>query len=383
MPPTSLYIHMPWCIKKCPYCDFNSHKSPDQLPEAAYINALVEDFEQDLDRFGPREISSIFIGGGTPSLFSGESYQRLFTKLKDLVPFNPQIEITLEANPGTAEQARFEQYREIGINRLSLGIQSFHDPALKKLGRIHGASEAKNAINMARLAGFDRINIDLMYGIPDQTLQLGLADLHQAVEFGVNHLSWYQFTLEPNTYFYKYPPPLPKESMLEALEEEGKSLLQTAGFQRYEISAFHRQNDASQHNLNYWTFGDYFGIGAGAHGKLTHEVTHSVTRTQKNRLPKSYLDLTVPYVVETKTLDTHDLIFEFMLNATRLEQAIPFTLFTERTGLSVQRLKPLLINAQLAGWIELQEETWSVTPLGRRYTNDLQVLFLVEEEPGA
>jgi putative oxygen-independent coproporphyrinogen III oxidase len=376
MPPTSLYIHMPWCIKKCPYCDFNSHKSPEHLPEAAYINALLEDFELDLARFGPREISSVFIGGGTPSLFSGDSYQRLFSRLSDLVTFGKQIEITLEANPGTAEQARFEAYREIGINRLSLGIQSFHDPALKKLGRIHGSSEAKNAINMARLAGFDRINIDLMYGIPNQTLQLGLDDLQQALAFEVTHLSWYQFTLEPNTYFHKYPPVLPEENILEDIEEQGKHLLHTAGFQRYEISAFQRHDQASQHNLNYWTFGDYFGIGAGAHGKLTDFTTQSITRTQKHRLPKSYLDAGLPYQCETKVLSQHDMIFEFMLNATRLEERIPFILFTERTGLPLTMLLPILIKAKSAGWIELDENTWSVTSLGRRYTNDLQLLFL-------
>jgi putative oxygen-independent coproporphyrinogen III oxidase len=374
--PTSLYIHMPWCIKKCPYCDFNSHQAPQQLPEARYINALVEDFKQDIASFGSREISSVFIGGGTPSLFSGESYKQLFERLQALAPFQKNLEITLEANPGAVEQARFETYRKIGINRLSLGVQSFHDASLKKLGRIHGASEAKHAIQMASAVGFDNLNVDLMYGVPDQSVAMGLSDLQEALSSPITHLSWYQFTLEPNTYFHKFPPRLPPEETLCSLEEQGYQLLNQAGFKRYEISAFHSNHHTCQHNLNYWTFGDYFGIGAGAHGKLTDQVNKTVTRTQKTRLPKSYLASAAPHLSEVKSASEQDLIFEFMLNATRLEQAIPLSLFTERTALSSGLLMPFLHQAEALGWIELNDQAWKVTPLGRQFTNDLQSLFL-------
>lgn len=374
--PTSLYIHMPWCIKKCPYCDFNSHKAPQQLPEAAYIDALVEDFKQDIKAHGMREISSIFIGGGTPSLFSGASYEQLLHRLQDLSPFQKGMEITLEANPGAVEQARFEAYRQIGINRLSIGVQSFHDASLHKIGRIHGAAEAQRAIHMAQEVGFENINIDIMYGLPNQTIALGLADLEIAFSRSITHLSWYQFTLEPNTYFYKFPPPLPQEDALFALEETGHQMLRDAGFHRYEISAFGQAHRFSQHNLNYWTFGDYFGIGAGAHGKLTCLDSKKVSRTQKHRLPHTYLDPHLPYLVETKVLTAPDLIFEFMLNTTRLAHPIPMGLFTERTNLCISNLLPQLEAAKKAGFIHYDDEHWEVTRLGQRYTNNLQSLFL-------
>lgn len=371
--PTSLYIHMPWCIKKCPYCDFNSHQKTDYLPEDAYIKALLADFKLDLALSGKRELTSIFIGGGTPSLFSGESYQSLLSQLRSLVSFAKDIEITLEANPGSVEQARFEGYRKAGINRLSLGVQSFNRTSLKKIGRIHDEKEAMQAIHIARIVGFDNLNLDIMYGMPEQTPALALKDLEIALQFNPEHLSWYQFTLEPNTYFHKYPPRLPNEDYLAQIEASGLALLQENKLQRYEISAFARAHKQSQHNLNYWTFGDYFGIGAGAHGKLS---TDCITRTRKHRQPDDYLDATKPYLIEQTILTPEDLVFEWMLNTTRLEQPIAYSAFTERTGLSIDQLQPLLIEAEHRQFITLSADHWQITPLGRRYTNDLQLLFL-------
>jgi putative oxygen-independent coproporphyrinogen III oxidase len=373
--PTGLYIHMPWCIKKCPYCDFNSHVSHQPIPEQAYIDRLIQDLKTDIEHFGARSISSIFIGGGTPSLFSAESYQHLFSQLRDLLPFsNPGIEITIEANPGSVEQARFEGYLKAGINRLSLGIQSFHDQTLKQLGRIHDKQEAQQAIQTAMTLGFTNFNIDLMYASPNQSVELVLNDLHTALAYHPTHLSWYQFTLEPNTYFFRYPPPLPNEGLIAEMEQTGYQILNQHGFQRYEISAFSKAHHPCQHNLNYWTFGDYYGIGAGAHGKLTDLDTKEIIRTQKHRLPKTYLESTPPCLIEQKTLSTQEKCFEFILNTSRLESSIPFTLFTERTGLSLLLLDGFFKQASERGLIALTETAWSVTPLGRLFTNDLQLL---------
>lgn len=371
--PTSLYIHIPWCIKKCPYCDFNSHEKSGILPEKAYIEALIEDFKADLTTFGEREIASIFIGGGTPSLLSAESYLLLFSRLQDLVSFAPHIEITLEANPGTVEQSRFDGYRETGINRLSLGVQSFNPAALKKIGRIHDEKEALKAVQIARKAGFDRINLDIMYALPSQTPDEALQDLKTAITLSPEHISWYQFTLEPNTYFYKHPPVLPHEDDLLKTEETGLQLLQQHGFNRYEISAFAREEQTCFHNLNYWTFGDYFGIGAGAHGKLSKD---NLFRTQKYRQPQDYLDPNKSYLAEIKELTPKEIIFEWMLNAARLEAPIAYSLFTERTGLYFEILYPCLLEAEKQGFLRLSQTDWQVTPLGRQYTNDLQMIFL-------
>lgn len=364
---------MPWCVKKCPYCDFNSHQKEDALPEQDYIQALIEDFKRDLDVFGCREIMSVFIGGGTPSLFSGKSYQSLLSQLRDLVPFTPSAEITLEANPGTIDQVCFEGYLNAGINRLSLGIQTFQRALLKKIGRIHDEIEAINAFNLARTIGFENINIDIMYGLPEQSLDQALQDLNRVIELDPEHLSWYQFTLEPNTYFHKHPPTLPPEDELIDIEEQGLLLFQQHQFERYEISAFSKPNKQSVHNLNYWMFGDYFGIGAGAHGKFTQK---EIVRTRKHRQPNDYLDPTKPYLVEQKTVSAKDLIFEWMLNTSRLEHPIPYALFKERTDLPLESLLPLLKSAAQQGFVQLSSEHWQITPLGRRYTNDFQMLFL-------
>lgn len=374
MSPLSLYIHIPWCIRKCPYCDFNSHKSPEVLPEQHYVQALIADLQADIAYFGTREIRSIFIGGGTPSLFSAEAYNTLFTELKQILSFAQNIEITMEANPGSVEQQRFTEYRQIGINRLSLGIQSFNPQHLKALGRIHDGQQAHNAIQAARLAGFDNLNIDIMHGLPNQSIAQGLDDLATAIGYQPEHLSWYQLTIEPNTVFYKEQPPLPSEDDAFLLEEQGFELLKKAGFNRYEISAFSKPDKQAQHNLNYWLFGDYFGIGAGAHGKLTTD--QGIKRTQKYRQPKEYQNSQKPFLATMELVADEELVFEFMLNTTRLEQPVPIELFTQRTGLDLSHLLPKLQYAAHKNLITLTDTQWQVTPLGRRYTNDLQALFL-------
>ncbi|HHF7368512.1 TPA: radical SAM family heme chaperone HemW [Legionella bozemanae] len=374
MIPLSLYIHIPWCIRKCPYCDFNSHKSPEILPEQNYVQALIADLKNDLQHVEAREICSIFIGGGTPSLFSAQAYDTLFTELKHLLSFAQDIEITMEANPGTVEQQRFTEYRQIGINRLSLGIQSFNPEHLHTLGRIHDAQQAHRAIDSARNAGFNNLNLDIMHSLPKQSVAQGLADLRTAIAHQPEHLSWYQLTIEPNTVFYKEKPPLPSEDEAWLLEEEGFALLKESGFERYEISAFAKPARQAQHNLNYWLFGDYLGIGAGAHGKITTQ--NGILRTRKHRQPKEYLDPNKPFLASIETVESQDLLFEFMLNTTRLEQAIPLELFSQTTGLPLNYLLPKLKTAEHKKLITLTDTYWQVTALGRRYTNDLQALYL-------
>lgn len=377
MIPLSLYIHIPWCIRKCPYCDFNSHKSPEILPEQSYVQALVADLKADLQHFETREISSIFIGGGTPSLFSAEAYDSLFSQLKQILPFAPNIEITMEANPGSVEQQRFTEYRKLGINRLSLGIQSFNPGHLKILGRVHDAQQAHRAIESARNAGFDNLNLDIMHGLPNQTIAEGLEDLRTALSYQTEHFSWYQLTIEPNTVFYKENPPLPSEDDAFVLEEEGLTLLKESGFTRYEISAFSKPERQAQHNMNYWLFGDYLGIGAGAHGKVT--TANGIFRTRKHRQPKEYQDSGKPFLAQRETVEKSELLFEFMLNTTRLEQPIPLALFTERTGLEVAALLERLKIAESKNLVHVTDNYWQVTPFGRRYTNNLQALFLPDE----
>lgn len=372
----SLYIHIPWCIRKCPYCDFNSHKSPDDLPEKQYVKALVADLKNDLQRFPGKTIHSIFIGGGTPSLFSAQAFASLFNEIRSLLPFADDIEITLEANPGTVEQQRFSEYRALGINRLSLGIQSFNATHLKALGRIHDDQQAHRAIDSARSAGFDNINLDIMHGLPQQSIAQGINDLTLALDHQPEHLSWYQLTIEPNTLFYKQRPTLPSDEEAYALEEEGLALLEKHQFKRYEISAFCRANRYAKHNLNYWLFGDYYGIGAGAHGKLSSSDNLQIFRTRKQRQPIDYLNPEKPFLAAIDQVQPADLIFEFMLNTTRLQQAIANTLFTETTGLSLDHLIPQLLQAEAKGLLQLNATHWQITPFGRRFTNDLQALFL-------
>ncbi|MFZ4077118.1 MAG: radical SAM family heme chaperone HemW [Legionellaceae bacterium] len=374
MVPLSLYIHIPWCIQKCPYCDFNSHKSPSQLPESNYIQALLEDLDADLTRTSERLISSVFIGGGTPSLFSALAYETLFNGLTQRLTFEKNLEITLEANPGTVDYARFKDYRSLGINRLSLGIQSFNPAHLKTLGRIHNDEQAHVAIQKAREAGFDNLNLDLMHGLPKQSMEEGLLDLTTALQYEPEHLSWYQLTIEPNTMFYKTKPRLPSEKTAADLEEKGFDYLKAHQYERYEISAFCKNQNYARHNLNYWNFGDYLGLGAGAHGKLTNGT--DITRIHKHRMPKAYLSHHEKNAGIT-TLSEADKLFEFMLNATRLEAPIPFSRFETRTGLSMNLLLPLLNQAKNKGLLHLNDDHWQITQHGRRFTNDLQAIFLI------
>lgn len=382
MIPTSLYIHIPWCIKKCPYCDFNSHQQQDaSLPEKDYLQALLNDFTSDIAQWPRERLHTIFIGGGTPSLLSGEFYVQLLAAIAEHIPFDPQIEITMEANPGNVEQKRFQAYRQAGINRLSIGIQSFDRAYLQRLGRIHDDKQAHRAIETARDAGFDNINLDIMYNLPEQTVAAGLHDLQQAISYQPEHLSWYEFTIEPNTYFFKHPPQLPVESTCEAIEEQGRALLKDAGMHRYEISAYARsQQLISQHNMNYWLFGDYYGIGAGAHGKLTQTNCASILRTQKHRQPRDYLDPNKPFLTTQTEISPDDRIFEFILNTSRLEQSIPYTLFLERTGLPLSYLESPLQTAAQKGLVICEKDSWKVTALGRKFTNDLQSLFLLSNQ---
>lgn len=386
METAALYIHIPWCVRKCPYCDFNSHQLPNTpkegLPESAYLQALLWDLDNDISRYGARSISSVFIGGGTPSVMSPAFYKTLLKEVFNRVPkCASNIEITLEANPGTVDAERFAGFRDAGINRLSLGVQSFDDEKLQVLGRIHGALDAKNAFLHARSAGFDNINIDIMHGLPKQTPSEALADLAQTIALEPEHISWYQLTLEPNTVFYKQRPPLPQENELESIEQEGFAYLARQGYQRYEISAFCKTGRQSVHNRNYWQFGDYYGIGAGAHGKLLVPQRQQVVRTQKTRLPKDYLrqfgDRSHIPKAHEHVLSPSDTVFEYMLNLTRLEEPISKQHFEIQTGLPFALLQPKLIEAAQKGLLHIDEEHFNITTLGRRFTNDLQALFLV------
>ncbi|MDM1248078.1 radical SAM family heme chaperone HemW [Acinetobacter sp. R933-2] len=340
--PLSLYIHMPWCVRKCPYCDFNSHAVPDgKLSldlEQEYLQALVEDFKTQIDFAQGREIHSVFIGGGTPSLISAQGYQWLFTQLKALIPFQQGCEITLEANPGTVEHDPFADYLDVGINRLSLGVQSFNTEHLKKLGRIHSNDDAILAIQHAKQAGFERVNVDLMHGLPEQTLEQALNDLKLAVESGATHISWYQLTIEPNTVFFRTQPTLPVDDVLEDIQEQGEAYLKANGFINYEVSAW-RKEQPSAHNLNYWQFGDYLAIGAGAHGKVTQ--ADGVYRFQKTRLPKDYLAKVPAENLQFKRIENEDMPFEFMMNALRLMDGVKADLYAERTGLDLKDLQSL------------------------------------------
>ncbi|RLA24998.1 MAG: radical SAM family heme chaperone HemW [Gammaproteobacteria bacterium] len=341
--PLSLYIHFPWCIQKCPYCDFNSHAVKNALPEIDYIDTLLWDLAADLQQFQeePRMLQSIFMGGGTPSLFSAQQIQRLLSGVEHLIPFVDDMEITLEANPGTFESDKFADYRAIGINRLSIGIQSFNDEHLKRLGRVHTSEEAVQAITGARQAGFDNFNLDLMFGLPESSERDSLRDVQQAIKLQPSHISLYQLTLEPNTYFHKYPPILPSDEVIFNEQLACQKLLAEHGYQQYEISAYAQKGKQCKHNINYWSFGDYLGIGAGAHGKITRSLPDDIVRTLKPKQPEQYLqrskgDRLVQLVTES------DLPLEFVMNHLRLKQGFILETYTQRTGLSVQSLQPAL-----------------------------------------
>jgi oxygen-independent coproporphyrinogen-3 oxidase len=336
LPPLSLYVHLPWCVKKCPYCDFNSHARKDDLPEAEYLAALKRDLTADLSMAQGRELTSVFFGGGTPSLLSANFYQQLLGWLAERLVFAADIEITLEANPGTVEQERFKAYHDLGINRLSIGVQSFDDAKLTSLGRIHNGDQARQAMRAARQAGFDNVNLDLMYRLPEQSLAGALTDLETAISLEPEHLSWYELTLEPNTVFYSHPPVQPDDELLADMEEAGREKLVSAEYQRYEISAYSKSDMRCQHNLNYWEFGDYLAVGAGAHGKITFQDGR-ILRYQKTRLPGDYMAAINP-TRSRRWLDADELPLEFALNALRLVEGVPESFFVTRTGLAVEKL---------------------------------------------
>lgn len=375
LPPLALYIHIPWCVRKCPYCDFNSHAAGPDIPEDAYVSALLDDFDRELPGALGRPLTSIFFGGGTPSLFSAVALGRLLDGLRARIPMAADVEITLEANPGTFEQNKFTAYRALGINRLSIGVQSFQADKLEALGRIHSGDEALRAAEMARRAGFDNFNLDLMHGLPGQSQDEALGDLRQAIALAPTHLSWYQLTLEPNTVFWNQPPQLPEDDILWDIQEAGQALLASAGFAQYEVSAYARPGRAARHNLNYWSFGDFIGIGAGAHGKLT-AADGTVRRTWKTRLPKDYLNLTKPFMAGDKVLEPEELPFEFLMNALRLTDGVPATLFTARTGLPLAALAEGRAVAERKGLLLADPERLAATPRGQLFLNDLLQLFL-------
>jgi oxygen-independent coproporphyrinogen-3 oxidase len=333
--PLSLYIHIPWCVRKCPYCDFNSHQPKNAIDEAEYVRALLRDLDADKALAGQRELHSIFFGGGTPSLFSAHSIGDILSSVNQRYAFSDDIEITLEANPGTFEQEKFNGFRSAGINRLSIGIQSFDPAALKRLGRIHDGDEARSAIDTAKRAGFDNINLDLMFALPEQTLAEAIDDIRSACAYDVSHISYYQLTLEPNTLFYKQPPTLPESELIWNMQETCQQLLAENSYVQYEVSAYSQQRPCA-HNLNYWRFGDYLGIGAGAHGKLGEPERQRIQRRWKRRQPQDYIShaLEANALSGESTLSHDELVFEFLMNALRLPDGVETELFTQRTGLS-------------------------------------------------
>ncbi|WP_336341908.1 radical SAM family heme chaperone HemW [Pseudomonas atacamensis] len=375
LPPLALYIHIPWCVRKCPYCDFNSHTASPVLPEQEYVDALLADLDQDLHAVYGRELTSIFFGGGTPSLFSAEALGRLLQGVEQRIRFAADIEITLEANPGTFEQEKFVAYRKLGINRLSIGIQSFQQEKLEALGRIHNGDEAVRAADMARQAGFDNFNLDLMHGLPDQSLDDALSDLRQAIALKPTHISWYQLTLEPNTVFWNQPPVLPEDDTLWDIQEAGQALLAEHGYAQYEVSAYAQAGRPARHNLNYWSFGDFIGIGAGAHGKLSHPDGR-IVRTWKTRLPKDYLNPAKSFQAGEKSLSNDEMPFEFLMNALRLTAGVESRLYPERTGLSLETLAEGRREAEQSGLLQVEPSRLAATERGQLFLNDLLQQFL-------
>lgn len=377
LPPLSLYIHLPWCVRKCPYCDFNSHEARGEIPEDRYVGALLADLEGALPSIWGRKVVSIFIGGGTPSLFSDGAIDRLLSEVRARVPLMPDAEITLEANPGTFERERFAGFFAAGVNRLSLGIQSFSDAQLAALGRIHDADEARRAAESALMI-FGNVNFDLMYALPHQTPADAARDVAEALAFTPPHLSFYHLTLEPNTLFHRYPPPLPDDDTAADIEETGHRTLDTAGYEHYETSAYAKPGRECRHNLNYWRFGDYLGIGAGAHSKLSSP--HRIVRQIRYKQPQQYLEQASrgAFVLEESEVTRDDAGFEFMLNALRLTAGVPATLFAERTGYPLSMVARELDLATRRGLLEPDPTRLRATALGRRFLNDLQAVFLRE-----
>lgn len=375
--PLALYVHFPWCVKKCPYCDFNSHGLRGEVPEREYVDALLRDLDYELSRTpDPEPLTSIFMGGGTPSLFSAGAVGRVLEETARRIAFAPGIEITLEANPGTADAANFRGYRAAGVNRLSIGVQSFDAGALKALGRIHGPEEARRAYALAREAGFDNVNLDLMYALPQQSLAQAQADLREAFALAPEHLSYYQLTLEPNTEFHAHPPPLPEHDAAWEMQEQGQDMLAAQGYGQYEVSAYARGAQRCRHNLNYWEFGDYLGIGAGAHGK--HTTGSLITRRARHRHPRTYLDRagSAAAVQEERAVPVTDLPFEYAMNALRLNEGFRLPAFEHRTGLPVSTLDRPLAQALGRQLVERDGDCVRASRRGRELLNQLTGLFL-------
>ena len=378
LPPLSLYIHIPWCVRKCPYCDFNSHEVRGAFPEREYVAALIRDLELALPLIWGRKVYTVFFGGGTPSLLSGESIEQILRNVRMLLPLALDAEITLEANPGTVEAARFAAYKEAGVNRLSMGIQSFNDAHLQALGRIHSAAEARRAIEIAQ-RHFDNLNLDLMYALPDQTLDGALQDVQTALSFAPQHLSCYHLTLEPNTLFHRNPPSLPDDDKSSEMQQRIEEILAANGYQHYETSAFAQPGRRARHNLNYWKFGDYLGIGAGAHSKLS--FPGKVLRQMRYKQPQAYLQQVArdaPLQTEHE-VSRDELAFEFMMNALRLNEGFDSVLFNERTSLSLLSIQRELAEAERRGLLFRDHQRIAPTQLGQRFLNDLLEIFLKEK----
>lgn len=377
LPPLSLYVHVPWCVRKCPYCDFNSHELGAELPEQDYLAALQADLEQALPLVWGRQVISIFIGGGTPSLLSAGALDQMLAMLRACLNILPDAEVTLEANPGTVEAGRFADYAASGINRISLGIQSFDDGALKALGRIHDAAQAVAAVEIAQRA-VDRVNLDIMYALPGQSLQACAQDIQQAMSFQTGHLSLYHLTMEPNTVFAKYPPAVPDDDASAAMQDLITEATAANGWERYEVSAYAKPGQRCRHNLNYWEFGDYLGIGPGAHGKLSFH--DRIVRQAKLKNPASWMSKSIlrdgSHLAEDRQVHWKELGFEFMLNALRLKEGVPRSSFIERTGQSILAIAPALERAVARGLLEPSREQLQATPLGWEFLNDLQSEFL-------
>ncbi len=378
LPPLALYAHIPWCVRKCPYCDFNSHERSGELPEKEYVEKLIADLEGLLPSVWGRRLTSVFIGGGTPSLFSPQAIDALLSGVRARLPLEPDAEVTLEANPGAVEAARFRGFRAAGVSRISIGVQSFDDRMLTRLGRIHSADEARRAIEAAR-ASFDNVNIDLMYGLPGQSAAMARADIGEAARAGVPHVSAYQLTIEPNTVFWSKPPQLPEHDETADMQLMIENILAQEGYQHYETSAFARPGHRCRHNLNYWEFGDYLGIGAGAHGKIS--FPDRITRHERARQPREYMSQGNTLAAE-KVISPAELPFEFMLNALRLVEGFSVQLFTQRTGLPLTAVETRLQEAEARGLLERDWKRVRPSARGGRFLNELLELFLSGETPG-
>ncbi|HBF70314.1 radical SAM family heme chaperone HemW [Alteromonas australica] len=376
-PPLSLYIHIPWCVQKCPYCDFNSHGLKSDLPEKEYVAHLLDDLAIDAKRVGNRQVETIFIGGGTPSLFSADAMAAILEGVKARVNLAPNAEITMEANPGTVEAGKFAGFYQAGVNRISVGIQSFQPHHLKVLGRIHNELQAENAVKQAHSAGLPTFNLDLMHGLPEQSVENAMGDLQQGIALNPYHLSWYQLTIEPNTPFYSRPPALPDDDILWEIQQRGHEILEAAGYHQYEISGYAKHGHQCQHNLNYWRFGDYLGIGCGAHGKITDTKKGTIHRTVKVKHPRGYMEISRPYLDTQTQVAEDDLPFEFFMNRFRLVEPCPIDDFSSFTGLTLPKdVDTALADAQQQGLLRLSPSHWQVTDKGRRYLNSLLSCFV-------